>query len=356
MDEIFKDLVVIELASVLAGPAVGMFFAELGAKVIKFENVNTKGDITRQWKLANEDKNLDYSAYYCSVNYGKHVIMSDLSSDDGRKELEVWLNKADIVISNFKEKSAKRLGLDYESVCAIKEDVIYAQLNGYPEKEKVAFDVALQAETGFLSMSGTEDGDPVKMPVALIDIIAAHQLKQGILVALLKRYKTQKGSKVITSLYESAIASLANQATNWLMNKVVPEKMGTLHPNIAPYGEVYQTKDGKELVLAVGTEKQFENLCSVLDCSSLVLDARYNNNTNRVKNRKSLFVLLQKELSQWTLKAFMAKAEAMKIPVGEVKNLQAVFDEEEAKKMVLEDSDELGNIRKRVRTISFSVI
>jgi len=269
--------------------------------------------------------------------------------------LEEWLKQADVVISNFKEKSAKRLGLDYESVRAIKEDIIYAHLNGYPSKEKVAFDVVLQAETGFLSMSGTENGIPVKMPVALIDILAAHQLKEGILVALLKKYKTKEGSKVVTSLYESAVASLANQATNWLMNKVVPKKMGTLHPNIAPYGEVCQTKDKKEIVLAIGTEKQFENLCAVLNCESLYLDARYSTNTSRVENRESLYDFLQKQLIQWNANSFLERARLVNVPVGEVKNLQAVFEEKDAKNMVLEDLDKQGNVRKRVRTVSFSI-
>lgn len=355
MKEIFKDLVVVELASVLAGPAVGMFFAELGARVIKFENIKTKGDITRQWKLKNENKSLDYSAYYCSVNYGKEVVMSDISSQDGKTDLIDWLQKADVVISNFKEKSAKRLGIDYASLKALKQDIIYAHLSGYPNSEKVAFDVALQAETGYLSMSGTEDGVPVKMPVALIDILAAHQLKEGILIALLKRYKTGKGSKILTTLYEAAIASLANQATNWLMNKVVPQKMGTLHPNIAPYGEVFLTKDQKEIVFAIGTDQQFENLCTVLECKDLVVDRRFVSNSARVENRKILFDIIQQYISSWPFSNFMEVAESMKIPVGEVKDLKAVFEEKNAKSMILEDADKDGNIRRRVRTIAFSV-
>jgi len=282
--------------------------------------------------------------------------MNDLSSKEGKSELVAHLKKADIVISNFKEKSAKRLGIDYESVCAIKEDIIYAQLSGYPDQEKVAFDVALQAETGFMSMSGTEDGVPVKMPVALIDILAAHQLKEAILIALLKRHKTKKGSKVTTTLYESAVASLANQATNWLMNEVVPKKMGTLHPNIAPYGEVFRTKDEKEIVLAIGTDKQFENLCMTLDCQKLVNDERFISNSDRVINRKLLYDILHKKLSQWRIKAFIGQAEMNNIPVGEVKDLQAVFEEEKAKKMIIEDEDDHGNIRKRVRTIAFNLV
>jgi len=196
---------------------------------------------------------------------------------------------------------------------------------------------------------------PVKMPVALIDILAAHQLKEGILIALLKRYKTGKGSKILTTLYEAAIASLANQATNWLMNKVVPQKMGTLHPNIAPYGEVFLTKDQKEIVFAIGTDQQFENLCTVLECKDLVVDRRFVSNSARVENRKILFDIIQQYISSWPFSNFMEVAESMKIPVGEVKDLKAVFEEKNAKNMILEDVDGNGNIRRRVRTIAFSV-
>jgi len=355
MNEIFKDLVVIELSSVLAGPAVGMFFAELGAKVIKFENINTGGDITRKWKLQNEDKDRPYSAYYCSVNYGKKVIMNDLSTNEGKSELITWIKKSDVIIANFKEKSAQRMGLSYEQVKEIKQDIIYAQLNGYPNKEKVAFDMVLQAESGFLSMCGTQNGEPAKLPVALIDLLAAHQLKEGILIALLKKYKTGKGSFVVSSLYESAIASLANQATNWLMNKYIPKRMGTLHPNIAPYGEIFTSKDNTKVVLAIGTDNQFKNLCKVLEIEELVENKKYKTNTDRVENRASLYMILESELHKMTAKEFLEKCLNENIPSGEVKNMKVVFEDHAASKMVIVDQDEKGNTRKRVKTIAFRV-
>ncbi len=355
MDEIFKDLVVIELSSVLAGPAVGMFFAELGAKVIKFENKNTNGDITRKWKLRNEDPAMPYSAYYCSVNYGKEVIMNDLSTEDGKSELTRWLKRADIVIANFKEKSAQRMGLGFEQIKKIKEDIIYAQLNGYPKKEKVAFDMVLQAESGFLSMCGTQSGEPAKLPVALIDLMAAHQLKEGILIALLKKYKTGKGSYVVSSLFESAIASLANQATNWLMNNYIPKRMGTLHPNIAPYGEIFETKDNAKIVLAVGTDNQFQKLCKVLKIEEYAESDMYKTNTDRVENRKTLFEKIEAEVLKLRANTFLEMCDLENIPAGEVKNMKAVFDDPIASNMIIEDQDENGNTRKRVKTIAFRV-
>ena len=356
MEEIFKDLVVVELASVLAGPAVGMFFAELGAKVIKFENKTTNGDVTRTWKTKSEDKSKSYSSYYCAVNYNKHVVFSNLAKEEDSNFLLDQIKEADIVIANFKKSSAVKLGVDYSTLKKIKEDIIYGQLDGYPDGiEKVAFDVVMQAETGYLSMCGQVDGQTAKMPVALIDILAAHQLKEGILIALLKRMKTGQGSFISASLYETAIASLANQATNWLMNKTVPQKMGTLHPNIAPYGEVFRTNDNKEMVLAIGTEQQFVSLCNLLDIAYLCDDLRFMQNVNRVENRIELAQLLSKEIIKFSSAELMSKCEKYKIPIGLIQNLKEVFKDPKANKMILDDLDDSGNTRKRVSTISFLI-
>lgn len=355
MKDTFKDLVIVELASVLAGPAVGMFFAELGAKVVKFENINTGGDITRKWKQKNEDQACPYSAYHCSVNYGKEIIMNDLSKSEDRLVMEGWVSKADIVISNFKHASAIKFGLNYESLKKIKHDIIYAQLNGYPDSYKVAFDVVLQAETGFLSMSGTPKGETTKMPVALIDILAGHQLKEGILIALLKRHQTGQGSFVECSLYESAVASLANQATNWLMNQNIPKKMGAQHPNIAPYGEIVRSNDNKEIVLAIGTEKQFVSLCELLNMQYLLKDDAYSNNTSRVANRKSLHQLLTEKIRMLSAVSFLDACQKRKIPAGEIRNLKQVFEDATTSKMILPDLDKNGKLRKRVSTVAFSI-
>ena len=197
-----KGLKVIELASVLAGPAVAMFFAELGAEVTKIENKKTNGDITRNWKLPTEDPNASISAYYCAVNWNKKVLFLDLTDKSDRNHLISLIKEADILISNFKLSSAKRMALDYEELSKVNPRLIYAQLTGYGgESSRPAFDIVLQAEAGFLFMNGEPGGKPVRMPVALIDLLAAHQLKEGILLALLQRSQTGRGSLVSTSLF-----------------------------------------------------------------------------------------------------------------------------------------------------------
>ena len=253
-----SNLIVIELASVLAGPDVGMFFSELGAKVIKIENKLTGGDVTRNWKLSSEPTENNVSAYFSSVNWNKEYLFLNLSLKEDQEQVYELVKTADIVIANFKPGDDKKLGMNYEKLKSYNPKIIFGEINGYGESNKrAAYDVVLQAETGFMSMNGSPESGPVKMPIALIDVLAAHQLKEGLLLALLQKEKTGNGSKVEVSLYDSALASLKNQATNWLMNKHIPRPIGSLHPNIAPYGETFTTKDNKTIVLAIGSNNQF---------------------------------------------------------------------------------------------------
>jgi crotonobetainyl-CoA:carnitine CoA-transferase CaiB-like acyl-CoA transferase len=349
----FKNLKVVELASVLAGPAVGMFFAELGAKVIKIENKKVGGDVTRTWKSTNEDKH-PVSAYFSSVNYSKTYLSLDISNAKDYQKVIKLISSADVVISNFKTESAKKLKVDFATLKKLNPKLIYAQLNGFNDAHRVAFDVVLQAETGFMHMNGQADSEPTKMPVALIDVLAAHQLKEGILCALLQREKTKKGSFVECSLEEAAIASLANQATNFLMNKTVPKRMGSLHPNIAPYGEIVYTKDQKALVLAAGNDKQFQDLCKLLGIEKIALQKEFFHNQNRVEHREELHIILANAFLKKTFKEIYPKLLKNNVPVGAIKNLQRVFATKTAKDMILEETIE-GKKTKRVKTVAFKI-
>jgi crotonobetainyl-CoA:carnitine CoA-transferase CaiB-like acyl-CoA transferase len=353
---IFKNLIVIELASVLAGPAVGMFFAELGAEVIKIENATTNGDVTRKWKLPTENPNASQSAYYSSVNWNKTVIFADLTTEADQTKIQNLIKTADIVISNFNKKSAQKLNMDYETLKAINPTLIFAQLTAFGENDDTpAFDVVLQAEAGFLYMTGEPDREPVKMPVALIDLLAAHQLKEGVLVALLQRALNGKGSYVTVSLVDAAIASLANQATNWLMGNHIPQPMGTMHPNIAPYGDVFYTADKKPIVLAVGTERQFQNLCSVLNLSELIDNEDFKINSARVRNREALKTILAKAIKNYERADILNLLKIKKVPVGSIRNMEEVFELEAAQNMILRETLADGTVTERVRTVVFDV-
>lgn len=350
----FKDLKIVELASVLAGPLVGTFFSELGAEVVKIENASTAGDVTRKWKLPSE-KEEDISAYYASANYNKKVLMLNLKEPKDYRLAIKEIESADIVITNYKFGDAKKMALDYATLKKLNPSIIYGEINGYgAENKRTAFDVVLQAESGFMFMNGSAESGPIKMPVALIDILAAHQLKEGLLCAIIKKLKTNEGSNVTVSLYDAAVSSLVNQATNWLMAKHVPQPLGTKHPNIAPYGDMFLSKDDKYIVLAVGANRQFENLRKALLLEVLKDDIRFIDNSSRVTNRIALNVYLQNKISEINATDCIELFLSLNVPAGIVKNMEEVFQNPLSESLILKENIEGTNTTK-LKTAVFKI-
>ncbi|MEM6395640.1 MAG: CoA transferase [Bacteroidota bacterium] len=348
-DQILNHLKIVELASVLAGPAVGQFFSELGAEVIKVENARTGGDVTRSWKLPSEDAGKEDSAYYRAVNWRKQVVALDLRKSKDRETVYALIDQADVVISNFSPAKGKSLGVDGATLRARNPRLIFARLDAFgPKSDRPAYDIVLQAETGFLSMSGTEAGELCRMPVALIDILAAHQLKEGILLALLQRAETGQGATVTTNLYASGLASLANQATNYLIAGHIPQPMGVRHPNIAPYGDLFELANGVRIVLAVGSDRQFEALCQML---GLELHPDWETNAKRVMNRSKLIEKLGDMLKLWSWPDFERAANRARIPFGRVRNMGEVFATAQAQAQLLQ----YENGDRSVRTVAFEI-
>ena len=346
-----SGLKVLELASVLAGPAVGTFLAELGAEVTKVENPKTGGDVTRSWKLASENADVAISGYFASVNFGKEHRFLDLKDKTQLAEVQQLASEADIIVANYRKGQAERFALDYKAVRAQNPKVIYGNISGFgPDKSRSAFDVVLQAETGYMFMNGQPTSEPTKMPVALIDVLAAHQMKEAILLALLNREKSGEGALVEVSLFDAAVSALTNQASNWLMNSHIPQRMGSLHPNIAPYGEILKTKDGKMIVLAVGSDAQFQALCSVLVLSELPKDDRFLANQKRIENRTVLQQLLQAKAIEKLCNDLMNQFADRNVPAGVVKSLKEVFENESAQRLVVEEGE-----TKRVSQIAFKI-
>lgn len=337
MNDFFKDLKIVELASVLAGPAVGTFFSELGAKVIKIES--PLGDVTRSWKHKNENKSTNVTAYFSSVNFKKEYQTFNLKNETDRKGVYDIIKEADIVITNYKCGDDKKLGVDYETLKKINPSLIYGSISGYGEHHhRSAYDAVLQAETGFMSMNGSPESLPLKMPIAIIDILAAHQLKEGLLIGLLHRYKTGKGCKINASLYDTALASLTNQATNWLMLGEIAKRVGSLHPNISPYGETFLTKDNRYFLLAVGSDLQFEHLCQLCGVPETAKDERFSTNPSRVQNRGELDKILSVCFLEKTAKEWDEEFLKAGIPGGMVRNMNEVFEDDEAKALLLKEN------------------
>jgi crotonobetainyl-CoA:carnitine CoA-transferase CaiB-like acyl-CoA transferase len=342
-----KELKVLELASVLAGPSVGQFFAELGAEVIKVENSNTGGDVTRTWKSSEEITD-DRSAYFCSVNWGKKSIAVNLSTTEGKRIVHKLVAKSDIVIASYKPGDAEKLGVSYSQLKTINQQLIYGLITGYgSDNDRVGYDAIIQAESGFIDLNGEKNGEPLKMPVALIDILAAHHLKEGLLLALLARERTGKGSCVEVSLLQAAISSLANQATNWLVANKLPVRQGSSHPNIAPYGESFITRDGKRILLAVGSDRQFFDLLKIVGLASMDRLAMFMTNSLRVKHRELLTEILAEAIRNYDAAILIAEVNEKKIPAGIIQNIKEVFEMREAK-MLLMKSTELRGVRNYV--------
>ncbi|GAB5518264.1 MAG: CaiB/BaiF CoA-transferase family protein [Rhodothermales bacterium] len=320
-----EGLVVLELASVLAGPSVGQWLAELGATVLKVENARTDGDVTRRWGVA-PPNDPSRSSYFAHCNWGKQSLAIDVSTGQGQQLIHDLASDADIILSSFRPGAAERLAVDPPTLHAINPSLLILSFSGYgPDDDRPGFDAAIQAEAGFMSMNGEADGPPLKMPVALMDILAAHQAKQALLLALLHRQRTGLGQHIDIALYDAAISALANQATNWLMAGQRPQRQGSAHPNIAPYGTTYTTADGRLLMLAVGTDSQFERLCDLLDLHALPNDARFLSNQRRVQHRHALTTHLAKAIAQHYRDVLLASLASAHIPAAPVRSLDEVF-------------------------------
>ena len=325
LEKFFSELLVVELANVLAGPSVGMFLAGLGARVVKVENPHTGGDVTRSWKLPSESGREDISAYFSAINWGKHSVALDLKTPEGKAAARSLCLDADIVLSSFKKGDAEKLGLDAPTLRSETPQIITGAITGYgSDSPRVGYDAVIQAESGFMFLNGQTGGPPTKMPVALTDVLAAHQLKQGILLALLERQLSGRGSDVSVSLFDTAVLSLVNKATNYLVTGIEPTRQGSLHQNIAPYGEVFQSQDGREILLAVGTDHQFQELLDALGLAALASDARFCNNQARVANRSSLEAVLSPVIRSLPLELLLKELAARDVPAGPIRSVSEV--------------------------------
>ena len=349
--KIFSNLKVLDISTVLAGPSVGTFFAELGAHVTKIERPSSP-DVTRAWKLPAESEE-QISAYFASVNYGKKYIELDLLKKKDYFAFIQLVEDCDILLMNFKGGDQEKLRITDDLLWKANPKLILGKISGFGEEsDRVAYDLILQAEAGFMSMNGDKDGTPLKMPIALIDVLAAHHLKEGLLIALMERTKTNLGSSVEVSLYDAALCSLANQASNYLMTGQIPQRMGSLHPNIAPYGEIFSTSDGVQLTIAIGSENHFTKLLQLLNLNDLISNPLFKDNQKRVKNRAELETILSNAIAQLSSDFLLTELRTSKIPYGEIKSLDKVFIDDRAKSLIREEKQS-KTLTKRMTSIAF---
>jgi crotonobetainyl-CoA:carnitine CoA-transferase CaiB-like acyl-CoA transferase len=324
MKGMLSGLKVIDLSSVLAGPLTGTFLAECGALVIKVEA--PAGDVTRTWRSSGEALG-KASAYYAAANTGKKVETVDLKTAEGRSWLAHELSDADVLIQNMKASDLERMGLMPDSLIRQFPKLVHVRLVGTEfDTDRLAYDVVIQAETGFMSMNGHADRPPARLPVALMDVLASHQMRAAVLGGLYNRERNGEGCYAEVSLLGAGLTALANQGTNVLINQSVPMRQGSAHPNIAPYGDMLTCSDG-EVVLAVGSDAQFQALCEVLNCMECVTDPKFSTNPSRVQHREALNEVLNAMACSWQRDDLRAALHRARVPAGAVFNVAEALDQ-----------------------------
>ncbi|MGH2857480.1 MAG: CaiB/BaiF CoA transferase family protein, partial [Solirubrobacteraceae bacterium] len=277
---------ILDFSRVLAGPFATMMLADLGAEVTKVERPGL-GDDTRSWGPPHDARG--QATYFQSVNRNKRSIALDLSDAVDLERAQELARAADVIVENFRPGVMDRLGLGYEALAAEQPRLVYCSITGFGAgagAQLPGYDLLVQAVGGLMSITGAPGGEPQKVGVALVDVLAGLFSSVGILAALRHRDRTGRGQRIEVNLLSSLLAALVNQGSGYTVAGVVPGRMGNAHPSISPY-ELYETGNG-ELVLAVGTDRQFTALCEVLGEPDLAADPRFATNGDRVANRAAL--------------------------------------------------------------------
>jgi crotonobetainyl-CoA:carnitine CoA-transferase CaiB-like acyl-CoA transferase len=320
-----RDLLVVDLTRVLSGPYCTMLLGDMGARVIKIEQPG-KGDDTRAWGppfVSGE------SAYFLSINRNKESLTLDLKKPGATEILDRLLDRADVLVENFRPGTLERLGYGYESVAARWPRLVYCSISGFgqtgPRREQPGYDAVVQAEAGLMSITGDRDGPPFRLGVAIADIVSGMFAAQGITLALLERARSDRGQRVDIGMLDSTAALLTYQAAIYFATGRAPERMGNRHPTIVPY-ETFPASDG-DLVLAVGNDELWRRFCRAIDLETLAADPRFATNQSRVENYAALAPLLSDRLRTRTRDAWIAVLRAEGVPCGSVRDVAAVLED-----------------------------
>lgn len=333
---------VLDLSRVLAGPFCAQLLGDMGAHVIKVEQPG-KGDDTRQWGppwFHGE------SAYYLSCNRNKKSITINLQSEEGQELVRSLARQSDVLVENFKVGVLEKYGLDYPALKKIQPRLVYCSITGYgqdgPDAHLPGYDFIIQAQGGIMSLTGEVDGEPMKVGVAIADIVAGLYAANSILAALLCCERRGEGQFIDMALLDSQVSWLANVAMNYLISEEVPGRYGNAHPNIVPY-QTFATADG-HIAIGVGNDQQFRRLCEALGRRELSEDARFSVNPARVQNRDKLIELLQNALRLKSTAEWLARISEAGVPAGRINNVQQVFSEPQvlARKMLMLVADSTG--------------
>ncbi len=320
---------VLELARILAGPWGGEVLADLGAEVVKVERAGA-GDDTRGWGppfVPAADGGDLGAAYYHAANRGKRSIEVDFETEEGRQIVRKLAVRSDILIENFKVGGLAKFGLDYENLSRLNPRLIYCSVTGFgqngPYSHRPGYDLLVQGMGGIMSVTGTPDGEPMRIGVPFADIFSGVYAVIGILAALAEREKAGRGSHIDIALLDVQVGVLANQALSFLVTGKVPQRLGNAHPVVVPY-QVFPVSDG-HVIIAAGNDGQFAKLCRVLGEPDLAQDPKYKTNADRVRNRDQLIPHLFGLTARFKRAELAARLEAVQVPAGPINNLADVF-------------------------------
>ena len=329
---------VLDLSRVLAAPWATQILGDLGAEVIKIEKPG-EGDETRHFGppfVTAPDGTTADATYFLAANRNKKSVAIDFAQPEGAALVRRLARRAHVVVENFKTGTLARYGLDYETLCADNPALVYCSLTGFghdgPRKHKAGYDYLIQGMGGLMSVTGQPDGtpgaEPMKVGVAVSDLVSGLYTAIAILAALLHQARTGEGQPIDMALFDCQAAALANQATNYLAGKMLPTRLGNAHPNIVPY-QVFAVADG-HLILAVANDRQFASFARAAGVPEFACDPRFATNAARVANRETIIGLLEPILRARGLTDWIARLEAANVPCGPINRIDQVFADPQA--------------------------
>ena len=319
------DVSVVDLTRILSGPICTMLMGDMGARIVKVEPP-PDGDDSRKWGPPFVG---GISSYFLSVNRNKQSLGLNLKNEAGREILWKMIDRADVVVENFRPGVLDRLGFSYAEVSERNRRVVYCSISGFgqtgPYRDRPGYDVIAQGESGMMDLTGEPDRGPVKIGGSLADIVTGLYAFHGILLALLARHRSGRGQHVDISLLDSMVSTLAYQAEIYLTTGRSPTRMGSRHPSIVPY-ESFQATDGF-INIAVTNQKQWENFCNVMEFPEVAIDPRFDSNPNRIENYEALKVIIDRTLRNLTRTEITKRLSAVGIPVGPINTVGEILED-----------------------------
>jgi formyl-CoA transferase len=329
---------VLDLSRVLAGPYCTMVLGDLGADVIKVEELG-RGDDTRQWGPPFTKSGI--SAYFISANRNKRSLTLNIKSTGGLKILKDLVRKSDVLVENFKVGTLEKLGLSYEELKKIKPDLIYCTITGYgytgPSKDKPGYDFISQAQGGLMSITGPANGEPIRVGIAIVDIQAGLNACNAILASLFARERQKTGQRIDISLLDTQVGMLTYAANNYLVSGKPAKRYGNAHPNIVPY-QSFKAKDGY-FAFAAGNDLQWSRFCKEIGEEDWVEDVRFKTNPDRVINRTELISILDDLFATKTVSKWLEICEKATVPAARINNIEEVFQDPQvqARNLVIQE-------------------